>query len=95
MPCFCTVCKLELCYSVGPNLLITGAFLVFKKSMLVCDHKRYPAHGQRALDDHSSSMDASIAATMCLGAVHPRVLGIGGYVISLLCFWRVAYIGKV
>ncbi|XP_053171460.1 glutathione hydrolase 7-like [Scomber japonicus] len=55
-----------------------GESLVFIKGVLVSDHERCTALGQRVLHDHGSSVDAAIAATLCLGVVHPHVSGIGG-----------------
>ncbi|CAK6958369.1 glutathione hydrolase 7-like [Scomber scombrus] len=55
-----------------------GESLVFIKGVLVSDHERCTALGQRVLRDHGSSVDAAIAATLCLGVVHPHVSGIGG-----------------
>ncbi|KAM7402652.1 hypothetical protein PAMP_017872 [Pampus punctatissimus] len=55
-----------------------GESLVFIKGVLVSDHERCTALGQRVLDDRGSSVDAAIAATLCLGVVHPHVSGIGG-----------------
>lgn len=51
--------------------------------MLVTDHERCTALGQRVLHDHGSSVDAAIAAVLCLGVVHPHLSGIGGYVTDL------------
>ncbi|KAM7423232.1 hypothetical protein PAMA_011000 [Pampus argenteus] len=55
-----------------------GESAVFIKGVLVSDHERCTALGQRVLDDRGSSVDAAIAATLCLGVVHPHVSGIGG-----------------
>lgn len=55
----------------------------FIKGVLVSDHERCTALGQNVLRDHGSSVDAAIAATLCLGVVHPHVSGIGGYVTDL------------
>lgn len=51
---------------------------VFVKGVLVSDHERCTALGQKVLQDHGSSVDAAIAAALCLGVVHPHVSGIGG-----------------
>ncbi|XP_044206210.1 glutathione hydrolase 7-like [Thunnus albacares] len=55
-----------------------GGSSVFIKGVLVSDHERCTALGQRVLNDLGSSVDAAIAATLCLGVVHPHVSGIGG-----------------
>ncbi|KAM9859963.1 glutathione hydrolase 7-like [Aulostomus maculatus] len=52
--------------------------VVIKKGMLVSDHEHCTALGQKVLRDQGSSVDAAIAATLCLGVVHPHVSGIGG-----------------
>ncbi|KAK2862521.1 hypothetical protein Q5P01_002054 [Channa striata] len=51
---------------------------VFVTGVLVSDHERCTALGQRVLDDHGSSVDAAIVAALCLGVVHPHVSGVGG-----------------
>lgn len=78
--CHCTVSQTTASLLV----LTTVAFQVFIKGVLVSDHERCTALGQRVLHDHGSSVDAAIAATLCLGVVHPHVSGIGGYVTDLL-----------
>lgn len=50
------------------------------KGVSASDHKRCTALSQRVLHDGGSSVDAAIAAALCLGVVHPHVSGIGGYV---------------
>lgn len=69
-------------------ILITFASQVFVKGVLVSDHERCTALGQTVLHDRGSSVDAAIAAALCLGVVHPHVSGIGGYVTDwwLICF---------
>uniref|UniRef100_A0A3B4Z1B8 Glutathione hydrolase n=1 Tax=Stegastes partitus TaxID=144197 RepID=A0A3B4Z1B8_9TELE len=48
------------------------------KGVLVSDHQRCTALGQRVLQDGGSSVDAAIAGALCLGVVHPHVSGVGG-----------------
>ncbi|XP_061916568.1 glutathione hydrolase 7-like isoform X1 [Entelurus aequoreus] len=55
-----------------------GENMLFVEGMLVSDHERCTAVGQRVLRDRGSSVDAAIAAVLCLGVVHPHVIGIGG-----------------
>ncbi|XP_041639192.1 glutathione hydrolase 7-like isoform X1 [Cheilinus undulatus] len=55
-----------------------GQSLVPVKGVLVSDHKLCTALGQRVLHDHGSSVDAAIAATLCLSVVYPHVSGVGG-----------------
>lgn len=55
--------------------------------MLVTDHGRCTALGQRVLHDGGSSVDAAITAALCLGVVHPHVTGVGGYVTDLLVIY--------
>uniref|UniRef100_UPI003AAA5DD2 glutathione hydrolase 7-like n=1 Tax=Centroberyx gerrardi TaxID=166262 RepID=UPI003AAA5DD2 len=55
-----------------------GESLVFIEGVLVSDHERCTALGQKVLQDQGSSVDAAIAATLCLGVVHPHVSGVGG-----------------
>lgn len=47
------------------------------------DDERCTALGQKVLKDRGSSVDAAVAAALCLGVVQPHVSGIGGYV----CDW--------
>uniref|UniRef100_A0A672ZGM3 Glutathione hydrolase n=1 Tax=Sphaeramia orbicularis TaxID=375764 RepID=A0A672ZGM3_9TELE len=51
---------------------------VLVQGVVVSDHQLCSALGQKVLDDHGSSVDAAISATMCLGVVHPHVTGMGG-----------------
>uniref|UniRef100_A0A3P8UA19 Gamma-glutamyltransferase 7 n=1 Tax=Amphiprion percula TaxID=161767 RepID=A0A3P8UA19_AMPPE len=46
--------------------------------VLVSDHERCTALGQRVLQDGGSSVDAAVAGALCLGVVHPHVSGVGG-----------------
>lgn len=59
-------------------LLITVAPQVYVKGVLVSDHELCTELGQKVLQDCGSSVDAAIAATLCLGVVHPHVSGVGG-----------------
>ncbi|XP_030274967.1 glutathione hydrolase 7-like isoform X1 [Sparus aurata] len=52
--------------------------LAIVKGVSASDHKRCTALSQRVLHDGGSSVDAAIAAALCLGVVHPHVSGIGG-----------------
>lgn len=47
------------------------------------DHERCTVLGEKVLHDQGSSVDAAIAAALCLGVVHPHMSGIGGYVTEL------------
>ncbi|XP_070758985.1 glutathione hydrolase 7-like [Enoplosus armatus] len=58
--------------------IYSGESLVFAKGALVSDHQRCTALGQGVLRDRGSSVDAAIAAALCLGVVHPHVSGVGG-----------------
>nr|XP_061779438.1 glutathione hydrolase 7-like isoform X1 [Nerophis lumbriciformis] len=55
-----------------------GENMLFLEGMLVSDHERCTAVGQGVLRDRGSSVDAAIATVLCLGVVHPHVIGIGG-----------------
>ncbi|XP_061731613.1 glutathione hydrolase 7-like isoform X2 [Nerophis ophidion] len=55
-----------------------GENMLFVEGMLVSDHERCTAVGQGVLRDRGSSVDAAIAAALCLAVVHPHVIGIGG-----------------
>ncbi|XP_029990148.1 glutathione hydrolase 7-like [Sphaeramia orbicularis] len=59
------------------HICISG-YLVLVQGVVVSDHQLCSALGQKVLDDHGSSVDAAISATMCLGVVHPHVTGMGG-----------------
>lgn len=65
-------------------ILIIVTSQVFVKGVLVSDHERCNALGQKVLHDRGSSVDAAIAAALCLGVVHPHLSGVGGYVSDLL-----------
>ncbi|XP_029133169.2 glutathione hydrolase 7 [Labrus bergylta] len=52
--------------------------LVSIKGVLVSDHELCTALGLKVLHDHGSSVDAAIAAALCLSVVHPHVSGVGG-----------------
>ncbi|XP_029906664.1 glutathione hydrolase 7-like isoform X2 [Myripristis murdjan] len=56
----------------------TVASQVFIKGVLLSDHERCTALGQKVLRDGGSSVDAAVVATLCLGVVNPHVSGIGG-----------------
>ncbi|XP_033483531.1 glutathione hydrolase 7-like [Epinephelus lanceolatus] len=55
-----------------------GERLVLVKGVVVSDHERCTALGQRVLLDGGSSVDAAVTAALCLGVVHPHVSGVGG-----------------
>ncbi|XP_070708475.1 glutathione hydrolase 7-like [Pempheris klunzingeri] len=57
---------------------------VFVKGVLVSDHESCTALGQRVLHDRGSSVDAAIAAALCLGVMHPHVSGVGGSGVMLV-----------
>ncbi len=57
---------------------------MFVEGVLVSDHERCTALGQRVLRDGGSSVDAAVTAALCLGVVHPHVSGVGGYVTDVL-----------
>lgn len=62
------------------NLMTVTSSQAIVKGVSASDHKRCTALSQRVLHDGGSSVDAAIAAALCLGVVHPHVSGIGGYV---------------
>lgn len=70
-------------FPVGVTVALILYIYLGVKGMLVSDHERCTALGQRVLRDYGSSVDAAIAAVLCLGVVHPHVSGIGGYVTDL------------
>ncbi|XP_038551925.1 glutathione hydrolase 7-like isoform X3 [Micropterus salmoides] len=77
------VYAVPITFAVGVTIALIlhiylGESLVFVKGVLVSDHERCTALGQRVLQDHGSSVDAAITAALCLGVVHPHVSGIGG-----------------
>uniref|UniRef100_A0AAQ5XX57 Glutathione hydrolase n=1 Tax=Amphiprion ocellaris TaxID=80972 RepID=A0AAQ5XX57_AMPOC len=55
-----------------------GESLASINGVLVSDHERCTALGQRVLQDGGSSVDAAVAGALCLGVVHPHVSGVGG-----------------
>uniref|UniRef100_A0A8C2ZGV4 Glutathione hydrolase n=1 Tax=Cyclopterus lumpus TaxID=8103 RepID=A0A8C2ZGV4_CYCLU len=55
-----------------------GVRVVFAEGVVGSDHERCTALGQTVLRDGGSSVDAAIAAALCLGVVHPHVSGVGG-----------------
>ncbi|XP_068450510.1 glutathione hydrolase 7-like isoform X3 [Clinocottus analis] len=55
-----------------------GVSLVFLKGVVGSDHERCTSLGQTVLRDRGSSVDAAIAAALCLGVVHPHLSGVGG-----------------
>ncbi|XP_067360330.1 glutathione hydrolase 7-like [Channa argus] len=74
---------ISITFAIGVTIaLILNIYLrespVFVTGVLVSDHERCTALGQRVLSDHGSSVDAAIAAALCLGVVHPHVSGVGG-----------------
>ncbi|XP_040890523.1 glutathione hydrolase 7-like [Toxotes jaculatrix] len=73
----------SIIFAIGVTLALIlhiylGESLVFVKGVLVSDHERCTSLGQQVLHNHGSSVDAAIAAALCLGVVHPHVSGIGG-----------------
>lgn len=74
------VSRAPLHFHGAASILVTADVQVVENGMLVSDHERCTALGQRVLHDRGSSVDAAIAAVLCLGVVHPHASGIGGYV---------------
>uniref|UniRef100_A0A667XWC0 Glutathione hydrolase 7-like n=1 Tax=Myripristis murdjan TaxID=586833 RepID=A0A667XWC0_9TELE len=71
-------CTFILTTVVTLFLIISVASQVFIKGVLLSDHERCTALGQKVLRDGGSSVDAAVVATLCLGVVNPHVSGIGG-----------------
>ncbi|XP_039972510.1 glutathione hydrolase 7-like isoform X5 [Xiphias gladius] len=74
------LCVVSIIFAIGVTVALILHFylwesLVFVKGVLVSDHERCSALGQKVLHDHGSSVDAAIAATLCLGVLHPHVSG--------------------
>ncbi|XP_039972504.1 glutathione hydrolase 7-like isoform X3 [Xiphias gladius] len=72
------LCVVSIIFAIGVTVALILHFylwesLVFVKGVLVSDHERCSALGQKVLHDHGSSVDAAIAATLCLGVLHPHV----------------------
>ncbi|XP_039972503.1 glutathione hydrolase 7-like isoform X2 [Xiphias gladius] len=83
------LCVVSIIFAIGVTVALILHFylwesLVFVKGVLVSDHERCSALGQKVLHDHGSSVDAAIAATLCLGVLHPHVSGIGGVGVMLV-----------
>ncbi|XP_029007611.1 glutathione hydrolase 7-like [Betta splendens] len=55
-----------------------GASMVPDDGVLVSDHERCTGLGRGVLRDGGSSVDAAVAAVLCLGVVHPHASGVGG-----------------
>ncbi|XP_071350804.1 glutathione hydrolase 7-like isoform X2 [Trachinotus anak] len=77
------LCAASIIFATGVTIALIlhcylGESLVFVKVVLVSDHERCTALGQKVLQDRGSSVDAAVAAALCLGVVHPHVSGIGG-----------------
>ncbi|XP_044076092.1 glutathione hydrolase 7-like isoform X2 [Siniperca chuatsi] len=77
------VYAVSITFAIGVTIALIlhihlGESLVFVKGLLVSDHERCTALGQRVLHDRGSSVDAAITAALCLGVVHPHVSGVGG-----------------
>lgn len=53
-------------------------FQVFNQGAVVTDVARCTSLGFEVLGKQGSSVDAAIAAALCLGIVHPHTSGIGG-----------------
>ncbi|KAM8867957.1 glutathione hydrolase 7-like [Synchiropus picturatus] len=73
----------SIVFAVGVTIALIlhiyiGEHLIFKQGLLVCDHDLCTALGQVVLQDHGSSVDAAIAAALCLGVVQPHVSSVGG-----------------
>ncbi|XP_047439541.1 glutathione hydrolase 7-like [Mugil cephalus] len=62
---------LQIC--LGESLVATQG-----GGVVVSDHERCTALGQRVLHERGSSVDAAIAGALCLGVLHPHVSGVGG-----------------
>ncbi|XP_073324993.1 glutathione hydrolase 7-like isoform X2 [Pagrus major] len=77
------VCVVFFTFAIGVtvalilHIYIMGS-LAFVKGVSASDHKLCTALSQRVLHDGGSSVDAAIAAALCLGVVHPHASGIGG-----------------
>ncbi|XP_056244417.1 glutathione hydrolase 7-like [Seriola aureovittata] len=83
------LCAVSIIFATGVTVALIlrcylGESMVFVKGALVSDHERCTALGQKVLQDHGSSVDAAIAAALCLGVVHPHGSGIGGGGVILL-----------
>lgn len=52
---------------------------IFNQGAVVTDVARCTSLGFDVLGQQGSSVDAAIAATLCLGIIHPHTSGIGGY----------------
>ncbi|KAL6111459.1 uncharacterized protein ACO6RY_08436 [Pungitius sinensis] len=74
------ICAASITFAVGVTIaLILHVFLgVFVEGVVVSDHEHCTALGQTALSHGGSSVDAAIAAALCLGVVHPHASGVGG-----------------
>ncbi|XP_059184356.1 glutathione hydrolase 7-like isoform X2 [Centropristis striata] len=77
------VYALSITFAVGVTIALSlhiylEGSLVFVKGVVVSDHERCTALGQRVLQDRGSSVDAAITAALCLGVVHPHASGVGG-----------------
>ncbi|XP_062314403.1 glutathione hydrolase 7 [Osmerus eperlanus] len=51
---------------------------IFNQGAVVTDVAQCTSLGFQALEKHGSSVDAAIAAALCLGIMHPHTSGIGG-----------------
>ncbi|XP_071350806.1 glutathione hydrolase 7-like isoform X4 [Trachinotus anak] len=72
------LCAASIIFATGVTIALIlhcylGESLVFVKVVLVSDHERCTALGQKVLQDRGSSVDAAVAAALCLGVVHPHV----------------------
>ncbi|AWP03332.1 putative ubiquitin carboxyl-terminal hydrolase CYLD isoform 2 [Scophthalmus maximus] len=77
------LCTVSIIFAIGVTVALIlhlklGERLVYVKGVLVSDHELCTELGQKVLQDCGSSVDAAIAATLCLGVVHPHVSGVGG-----------------
>nr|XP_020448323.1 gamma-glutamyltransferase 7-like isoform X2 [Monopterus albus] len=77
------ICAIPIILAFGVTFalilhLYLGHTLVPETGVLVSDHEHCTALGQKVLRDCGNSVDAAIAAALCLGIVHPHVSGIGG-----------------
>lgn len=57
---------------------------IFNQGAVVTDVARCTSLGFDVLGQQGSSVDAAIAAALCLGIIHPHSSGIGGYDHTLL-----------
>lgn len=76
------VCVVSVCVALAVTIamvleLFLGGSVAFK-GVLLSDHEHCSKVGQMVLADGGSSVDAAIAAALCLGVVHPHASGLGG-----------------